>query len=84
MQNFGTSGYQAANHHRQVTDCLLQLVERQGLYPCVRDVTGAFERIMGRVVTMIINGALAAPKAVQGKVFGKLDVERAGLVMFRY
>lgn len=84
MQNFGASGYQAATQHRQVTECLLQLVERQALYPCVRDVAGAFERVMGRVVTMIINGALAAPKAVEGKVFAKLDVERAGIVMFRY
>lgn len=62
----------------------MQLVERQGLYPCVRDVQGAFERLMGKVVTMIINGARAVPKSVDGKVFEKMDVERAGVVMFRY
>ena len=47
-------------------------------------MTGAFERVMGMVVTMIINGALAAPKGVDGKVFGKVDIERAGIIMFRY
>lgn len=84
MQNPGPSGYQPATQHRQICDWLLQLVERSALYPCVRDVPGAFERLMGKVVTMIINGALAVPKSADGKAFGKVDVERAGVVMFRY
>lgn len=84
MQNFGASGYKPETQHREITDWLMGLVERQGLYPCIRDVHGAFERIMGKVVTMIINGARAAPKSVNGRVFEKVDVERAGVVMFRY
>lgn len=84
MQNQVSSGYQPATQHQQITSWLLELVERQGLYPCVRDMTGAFERVMGMVVTMIINGALAAPKGVDGKVFGEVDIERAGIIMFRY
>ena len=83
MQNQGTSGYKPETQHRQITEWLVPLVERSALYPSVRDVPGAFERLMSKVVTMIIHGALAVPKSVHGKVFGDVDVERAGVVMFR-
>lgn len=69
------------------------VVDRQGLYSCVRDGSGAFERMVGRVLGMMINGALSAPakaKAAAGDgggekmVLEKVDAERAGIVMFRY
>lgn len=84
MQNRPGSGYDPGTQHKQLTDYLVTLVDKQNLYPTIKGVDGSFERIMGKVITMIINGALAAPKANDGKVFAKLDVERAGLVMFRY
>lgn len=84
MQKRPGSGYDPGTQHKQITDYLVTLVDRQNLYPTIKGVDGSFERIMGKVITMIINGALAAPKANDGKVFAKLDVERAGLVMFRY
>ncbi|KAL9128319.1 MAG: hypothetical protein Q9217_002974 [Psora testacea] len=82
MQNSGVSGYRAGTHHEEICNWLLELVERQGLYPCVKNIVGAFERIMGKVVTMIINGALMAPKGKDGRALGKVDPERAGIVMF--
>ncbi|MCJ1465363.1 hypothetical protein MMC07_003981 [Pseudocyphellaria aurata] len=85
MQQSQTSGsYKPETHHRQITDWLMQLVDRPGLYPCVRDTHGAFERLMSKVVTMIINGAMAVPRSGDKLVFGKLDAERAGVVMLRY
>lgn len=52
----------------------------------MRDVSQAFDRMLWRVLGMMINGALAAggATAAEGKVLGKIDAERAGIVMFRY
>ena len=38
--------------------------------------------VLGRMVSLVINGALALEKC--RPVLGKLDPERAGIVMFRY
>lgn len=84
QMNDGTSGYKAETQHGQISDWVSQLVERQGLYPCIGNVAGAFERVLAKVLSMVINGALTAPRDPDGKVFGKLDPERAGIVMFRY
>lgn len=84
MQKKPGSGYEPGTQHQQLTNYLVTLVDRPNLYPTIKGVEGSFERIMGKVITMIINGALAAPRANDGKVFAKLDVERAGIVMFRY
>ena len=84
MQNSGVSGYRASTHHEQICAWLLGLVEIQGLYPCVKNTQGSFERIMGKVVSMIINGALIAPKGKDGRALGKIDPERAGIVMFKF
>ena len=78
------AGYQAQVHHRQICEWVSPLVERGGLFPCVRDVA-TFDRVLGRVVSMIINGAVGVPqKGVDGKFLGKVDGERAGIVAFRY
>ncbi|KAI9722614.1 MAG: hypothetical protein M1812_001545 [Candelaria pacifica] len=78
------AGYQAQVQHHQICEWLSPLVERNGLYPCVRD-QAAFDRVVGRVISMIINGAVAVPpKGLDGKFLGKVDGERAGIVAFRY
>lgn len=52
------------------------------MHPSVSRNVGSLERVVGRVVTMIINGALMAPKG--GKVCGIVDRDRAGIVVMRY
>lgn len=84
MHHSDVSGYSAERQHGQICEWVAQLVERQCLYPSVRDVPGAFERISGKVVSMIINAALTAPKGADDKVLGKVDPERAGIVMLRF
>lgn len=78
------SGYSSEKHIGQIMQWLTSLVEWGGLYPCIRDVSQAFDRTVWRVLNMMINGALAAPGAADGKVLQKVDAERAGIVMFRY
>lgn len=84
MQNGGASGYSPEKHIGPIIQWAGPLVEWPGLYPCVRDVSQAFDRTMWRVLSMMINGALAARGGAEGKVLGKIDAERAGIVMFRY
>ena len=84
MKGGPVAGYQAQVQHQQICEWISPLVERSGLYPCVRDAA-AFDRVLGRVVSMIINGAVAVPpKGLDGKFLGKVDGERAGIVAFRY
>jgi hypothetical protein len=84
MQNRGASGYTPEKQIGQIVQWVTQLMEWPGLHPCIRDVSQAFDRMMWRVLSMMINGALAAPKGAEGKILGKIDAERAGIVMFRY
>lgn len=86
MQKGPASGYSSEKHIGQIMQWLTSLVEWAGLYPCVRDVSQAFDRTVWRVLNMMINGALNAPRTgTDGKtVLEKVDPERAGVVMFRY
>ena len=58
------------------------MVERAGLHPSVAKSVGCLERVVSKVVTKIINGAMSAPKG--GKEFRVVDSERAGIVAMRY
>ena len=93
MQRGPATEYSPERHVGEIMHWLSGVVDRQGLYSCVRDGSGAFERMVGRVLGMMINGALSAPakaKAAAGDgggekmVLEKVDAERAGIVMFRY
>ncbi|KAI9793635.1 MAG: hypothetical protein M1835_007107 [Candelina submexicana] len=55
------AGYQAQVQHQQICEWVSPLVERSGLYPCVQN-QAAYDRVLGRVVSMIINGAVAVPQ----------------------
>ena len=46
------------------------------------NVRGRYVEVLGRMISLVINGALALEKC--RPVLGKLDPERAGIVMFRY
>jgi hypothetical protein len=84
MRNRGATGYTPERQIGSIVQQVSQQVEWPGLYPCVRDVSQAFDRMMWRVLGMMINGALAAGAGADGKVLGKIDADRAGIVMFRY
>ena len=74
--------YTPQKQHQEVCSWLLGLVERGGVYSSITTRVGSLERVLGKVITMIINGAMSTPRG--GKIFGVLDIERAGIVAMRY
>ncbi|KAL8764957.1 MAG: hypothetical protein Q9209_007798, partial [Squamulea sp. 1 TL-2023] len=74
--------YTPQKQHEQICAWLLEMVERAGVHPSVANIVGSLERVVRKVVTMIINGAMSAPRG--GKVCGVVDSERAGIVAMRY
>ena len=83
--NVGVGGpgeYSPQKHHTELCGWILGLVDRGGLHPSVTGSPGSLERVVGKVVTMMINGAITAPGG--GKVCGVVDPERAGVVAFRF
>ncbi|KAL8781982.1 MAG: hypothetical protein Q9213_005747 [Squamulea squamosa] len=74
--------YTPQKQHEQICAWLLEMVERAGVHPSIAKTVGSLERVVGKVVTMIINGAMSAPRG--GKVCGAVDSERAGIVAMRY
>lgn len=74
--------YTPQKQHQEVCGWLLGMVERSGLHSSFSNNAGSLERVVGMVVTMIINGASMAPR--EGKVCGIVDCERAGIVVMRY
>ncbi|KAL8912041.1 MAG: hypothetical protein Q9171_002894 [Xanthocarpia ochracea] len=74
--------YTPQKQHKEICAWLLEMVDRAGVHPSVANTVGSLERVVGKVVTMIINGAMSAPKG--GKVCGVVDSERAGIVAMRY
>ena len=75
----GTGGYSAEWHHEQICEWLDTVISVQHLNPTIRD---KYVDVLGRSVSLVINGALALEKCQP--LLGKLDPERAGIVMFRY
>ncbi|KAL8918038.1 MAG: hypothetical protein Q9172_005588 [Xanthocarpia lactea] len=74
--------YTPQKQHEEICAWLLEMVDRAGVHPSITNIVGSLERLVGKVVTMIINGALSAPRG--GKVCGVVDSERAGIVAMRY
>lgn len=75
----GTGQYSAEWQHEQVCEFLDSVISVQHLNPAIRD---RYVEVLGRSVSLVINGALALDKCQP--LLGKLDPERAGIVMFRY
>lgn len=75
-----STGYVAEIQHEQICEWLDGLVSVPHLLPEAR---GAYVDVLARSVSMIINGALCLDSAPKG-LLGKIDAERAGIVMFRY
>ena len=75
----GTGGYSAEWQHEQICEWLDTIISHQHLNPAIKD---RYVEVLGRSVSLVINGALALEKCQP--LLGKLDPERAGIVMFRY
>lgn len=73
-------GYQPEWQHEQVCEWLDSVIAIEHVKPEVR---GRYVDVLGRAVSLIINGALALDK-VNKTVLEKVDPERAGIAMFRY
>lgn len=71
--------YSAEWQHEQVCEWLDTIISVPHISPGVRD---RYVDVLGRSVSLVINGALALEKCQP--LLGKLDPERAGIVMFRY
>jgi hypothetical protein len=72
-------GYSAEWQHEQICEWLDTIISVQHVNPSIRD---RYVDVLGRSVSLVINGALALEKCQP--LLGKLDPERAGIVMFRY
>lgn len=75
------SGYRAEVQHEEVCEYLDGIVSLGHLKPGVRE---RYEGVLGRSVSLVINGALATGRCAHVAGMGKVDAERAGIVMFRY
>ena len=73
-------GYQAEWQHEQVCEWLDSVIAVKHVQPEIR---GRYADVLGRAVSLVINGALALDEADKA-LLGKVDPERAGIVMFRY
>lgn len=71
--------YSAEWQHEQVCEWLDTIISVPHISPGVRE---RYVDVLGRSVSLVINGALALEKCQP--LLGKLDPERAGIVMFRY
>jgi hypothetical protein len=65
--------------HEQICEYLDSIISLPHLNPAIRD---RYVDVLGRSVSLVINGALALEKCQP--LLGKLDPERAGVCMFRY
>ncbi|KAF2108941.1 hypothetical protein BDV96DRAFT_605045 [Lophiotrema nucula] len=65
--------------HEQVCEWLDTVISVQHITESVRE---RYVDVLGRMVSLVINGALALEKCQP--LLGKLDPERSGVVMFRY
>ncbi|KAF9692493.1 hypothetical protein EKO04_009431 [Ascochyta lentis] len=75
------SGYSAPVQHEQICEFLDTVVSRLHLSP---QVSGRFEDVLARCVSLVVNGALATERCGGVEGMGKVDPARAGVVMFRY
>lgn len=80
MRAGAAAGYQAEWQHEQVCEWLDSVIAVEHVRPEVRE---RYADVLGRAVSLVINGALALDGADKA-LLGKVDPERAGIVMFRY
>lgn len=78
-QGPGTGGYHPEWHHEQICEFLDSVISVQHVNPAIRE---KYVDVLGRSVSLVVNGALALNNCQP--LLGKLDPERAGVVMFRY
>jgi len=76
----GSSMYSPEWQHEQICEWLDTIISVPHLNPALQE---KYVEVLGRMVSLVINGALALDHVPQG-IIGKLDPERAGIVMFRY
>jgi len=81
MRNPNHSGYQAEVQHEELCEYLDTIISVPHLSTVVRE---KYEGVLARIVSLVINGALATERCGHVAGMGKLDPERAGIVMFRY
>ncbi|KAF2142235.1 uncharacterized protein K452DRAFT_287453 [Aplosporella prunicola CBS 121167] len=74
-------GYSVEKQHSQVCEWLEGLVSAEHVYEQVREKRAG---VLGRAMSLVINGALALDKCPEKLELGKVDPARAGVVMFRY
>ena len=75
------SGYAPEVQHEQICEYLDTIISRPHLSPGVGE---RYEGVLARSVSLVINGALATERCGGVAGMGKVDPERAGVVMFRY
>ena len=80
MRGAGSGGYKPEWQHEQICEWLDGIISHEHLTPALRE---KYVDILGRSVSLMINGALNLQNAGQS-VLGKFDPERAGIVAFRY
>ncbi|KAJ4301209.1 hypothetical protein N0V90_003300 [Kalmusia sp. IMI 367209] len=73
------AAYNPEWQHEQICEFLDTIISVGHIKDTVRE---RYVDVLGRMVSLVINGALALEKC--RPVLGKLDPERAGIVMFRY
>lgn len=78
-QGPGTGGYVAEWQHEQICEFLDSVISVPHVSDGIRE---KYVEVLGRSVSLVVNGALALNSCQP--LLGKLDPERAGVVMFRY
>lgn len=77
----GPPGYSPEWQHEQICEWLDSIISVPHINPTIRD---RYVDVLGRSVSLVINGALALDRPNVRPLLGKLDPERAGIVAFRY
>lgn len=72
-------GYNPEWQHEQICEFLDGVISVEHVVAKVRE---RYVEVLGRMVSLVMNGALALEKV--RPVLGNLDEERSGIVMFRY
>jgi hypothetical protein len=79
MRNPQGSGYSPEWQHEQICEWLDTIISLPHVNPALQK---SYVDVLSRMVSLVINGALALERCTP--VLGKLDAERAGIVMLRY
>lgn len=75
-------GYSIQYHHAQICNYLDSIVDEGMLSERIK-ATGLYEAVLGRAVSMLLNGIMGLGDC-PGGVLKDLDPERAGIVFFKY